>query len=75
MCLGVYLARREMAIFFEVLLPRLEPLELAGAPRRTLTNFVGGPKSLPIRFRMRTQVERLGRYFASGSGRSCTFPT
>jgi cytochrome P450 len=53
MCLGVHLARMEMAIFFEELLPRLESLELAGAPRRTVTNFVGGPKSLPIRFRLR----------------------
>lgn len=53
MCLGVHLARMEMAIFFEELLPQLESLELAGAPRRTVTNFVGGPKSLPIRFRLR----------------------
>ena len=53
MCLGVHLARMEMAIFFEELLPRLESLELAGVPRRTITNFVGGPKSLPIRFRLR----------------------
>jgi cytochrome P450 len=54
MCLGVHLARMEMAIFFEELLPRLESVELAGAPRRTVTNFVGGPKSLPIRYRMST---------------------
>lgn len=53
MCLGVHLARMEMAIFFEELLPRLESVELAGTPRRTVTNFVGGPKSLPIRYRMR----------------------
>lgn len=53
MCLGVHLARMEMGIFFEELLPRLESLELAGTPRRTVTNFVGGPKSLPIKFRLR----------------------
>ena len=53
MCLGVHLARLEMVIFFEELLPRLESVELAGEPRRTITNFVGGPKSLPIRYRMR----------------------
>jgi cytochrome P450 len=53
MCLGVHLARMEMAIFFDELLPRLESVELAGTPRRTVTNFVGGPKSLPIRYRMR----------------------
>jgi cytochrome P450 len=50
MCLGVHLARLEMSIFFEELLPRLESLELAGEPRRTVSNFVGGPKSLPVRF-------------------------
>jgi cytochrome P450 len=52
-CLGQHLARMEMAIFFEELLPRLKSIELAGIPRRTVTNFVGGPKSLPIRFEMR----------------------
>jgi hypothetical protein len=53
MCLGVHLARLEMAVFFEELLPRLESLELADEPRRTVSNFVGGPKTLPIRFRIR----------------------
>ncbi len=52
-CLGQHLARMEMSIFFEELLPRLEWIELAGEPRRTVTNFVGGPKSLPVRFEMR----------------------
>lgn len=57
MCLGVHLARMEMAIFFEELLPRLRSLELAGAPRRTISNFVGGPKTLPIRFRLQEPGE------------------
>ncbi|MEQ8268622.1 MAG: cytochrome P450 [Parvibaculum sp.] len=52
MCLGMHLARMEMRIFFEELLPRLDALELAGTPRRTVTNFVGGPKSVPIRYRL-----------------------
>jgi cytochrome P450 len=51
-CLGMHLARMEMAIFWEELLPRLKSVELAGQPKRTITNFVGGPKSLPIRFEM-----------------------
>jgi len=53
MCLGMHLARMEMTIFFEELLARLDWLELAGVPRRTITNFVGGPKSVPIRFGFR----------------------
>jgi len=51
-CLGMHLARMEMAIFFEELLPRLKRVELAGAPRRTTTNFVGGPKALPLRYEL-----------------------
>jgi cytochrome P450 len=53
MCLGMHLARMEMSIFFQELLPRLAWVELAGKPRRTITNFVGGPRSVPIRFGMR----------------------
>ena len=52
-CLGVHLARIEMGIFFEELLPRIVSLELAGEPKRTVTNFVGGPKSLPVRMQLR----------------------
>lgn len=51
-CLGMHLARMEMAIFFEELLPRLKSVELAGTPRRTITNFVGGPKTLPLRYEL-----------------------
>jgi cytochrome P450 len=51
-CLGLHLARMEMTIFWEELLPRLESVTLAGQPKRTITNFVGGPKSLPVRIRM-----------------------
>ena len=53
MCLGVHLARMELGIFLEELLPRLESLELAGTPTRTVSNWVGGPKSVPIRARLR----------------------
>lgn len=53
MCLGMHLARLEMSIFFEELLERIDWLELAGTPHRTITNFVGGPKSVPIRFGFR----------------------
>jgi cytochrome P450 len=51
-CLGMHLARMEMTIFWEELLPRLKSVSLAGTPRRTITNFVGGPKTLPIHFRL-----------------------
>ena len=51
-CLGQHLARMEMRIFWEELLPRLESLELAGKLVRTSATFVGGPKHLPVRYRI-----------------------
>lgn len=49
-CLGQHLARMEMRILMEELLPRLATLELAGEPARVESSFVGGLKRLPIRF-------------------------
>ena len=48
-CLGLHLARLEMRILFEVLLDRIEGIELAGEPSRATSTFVGGLKSLPVR--------------------------
>jgi cytochrome P450 len=53
-CLGAQLARMETRALFSELLPRLESIELAGTPRSSATVFVGGLKSLPIRYRLRT---------------------
>lgn len=50
MCLGQHLAKLEMRILFEELLPHLASVEMAGPPRMVETNFVGGYKALPIRF-------------------------
>ncbi len=49
-CLGQHLARMEMRILMEELLPRLASLELAGKAARVESVFVGGLKRLPIRF-------------------------
>jgi cytochrome P450 len=49
-CLGQHLARLEMRILFEELIPRIRTVELTGAPRRSASIFVGGPKTLPMRF-------------------------
>ena len=52
-CLGAHLARMEIEAFFRELLPRLEHVELAGEPESMATTFVGGPKRLPICYRVR----------------------
>ena len=52
LCLGQHLAKMEMRILWEELLPRLSDLELAGEPAMSDAVFVNGPKRLPIRFKM-----------------------
>ena len=49
-CLGQHLARMEMRILMEELLPHLASIELAGEPARVESVFVGGLKRLPVRF-------------------------
>ncbi|RDH74237.1 cytochrome P450 [Mycolicibacterium moriokaense] len=52
-CLGAALARMEMNSLFTELVPRLQSIELAGAPELSATTFVGGLKHLPIRYSLR----------------------
>jgi cytochrome P450 len=52
LCLGQYLARMEMRILFEELLPRLEAVELDGNAKMSAATFVNGPIRLPIRYTM-----------------------
>jgi hypothetical protein len=49
LCLGQHLAKMEMRILFEELLPKLESVELAGEPANSESVFVSGPKRVPIR--------------------------
>ena len=51
-CLGQHLARMEMRILFEELLPRLKSIEHDGEATMTQAFFVNGPKKLPIRYEM-----------------------
>ena len=52
LCLGQHLAKMEMRILWEELLPRLSELSLDGTPAMSESTFVNGPKRLPIRFKM-----------------------
>ncbi|HSM95270.1 MAG TPA: cytochrome P450 [Rhizomicrobium sp.] len=49
-CLGQHLAKMEMRILFEELLPRLKSVALNGEPKNSQSVFVNGPKKLPIKF-------------------------
>jgi cholest-4-en-3-one 26-monooxygenase len=52
-CLGANLARLELKVLFKQLATRLDEVELAGPVRRLRSSFVGGVKSVPVRYRMR----------------------
>jgi cytochrome P450 len=52
LCLGQYLAKMEMRILFEELLPRLKSVSLDGEVKMSQATFVNGPKKLPIRFEL-----------------------
>ncbi len=49
LCLGQHLAKLEMRILFEELLPRIGAIELTGPLVQSQSYFVNGPKSLPVR--------------------------
>lgn len=51
-CIGQHLARMEMRILWEELLPRLSSIELNGTPKRMESSFVCGPKTVPVRYKM-----------------------
>ena len=53
LCLGMHLAKLEMRIFFEELFGVLGNVELVGEPRRIASLFIGGPKSVPVKFTFR----------------------
>ena len=52
-CLGSNLARLEIRIMFETLLPRLESIEQAGEIVRIRSNFVNGIKRFPVRVKVK----------------------
>lgn len=52
LCLGQHLARLEMRILYEELIPKLKSVSLNGEPRLSESFFVSGLKSLPIAFEL-----------------------
>lgn len=51
-CLGQHLARLEMCTLWETLLPALHSVEMCGPGQLIASEFVSGPKSVPIRYRL-----------------------
>jgi cytochrome P450 len=49
MCIGQYLAKLELKVMYEVLLPHIKSIEVVGDTKVMQTNFVGGLKKLPVR--------------------------
>ena len=49
-CLGANLARAEIQVIFEQLLPYLPTIEQTGPAARLRSNFINGIKHLPVRF-------------------------
>jgi cholest-4-en-3-one 26-monooxygenase len=62
-CLGANLARLELQAMFRQLAERLGEVELAGPIRRMRSNFVGGIKHMPIRYRFEPLVDKLQASF------------
>ncbi len=52
-CLGKHLARMEIEVFLQQLLPRLDRIERAGPVRYVESGFVTGVKSMPIQYSLR----------------------
>jgi cytochrome P450 len=52
-CLGSHLARMDLRVFFRQLVERVESIELAGPVELLHASFVGGPKRVPVHYRIR----------------------
>jgi cytochrome P450 len=52
-CLGSHLARMDLRVFFRQLAQRVESIELAGPVSLVHASFVGGPKRMPVKIKVR----------------------
>jgi hypothetical protein len=52
-CLGSHLARMDLRVFFRQFAERVESIEHAGPVSLLHASFVGGPKRMPVRIRVR----------------------
>jgi cytochrome P450 len=52
-CLGAHLARMDLRVFWRQFAERIEAIEYDGPLELLHASFVGGPKHMPVRFRMK----------------------
>ncbi len=52
-CLGAHLARLDLKVFWRHFIERIEAFELDGPVELLASSFVGGPKHIPIRLKIR----------------------
>lgn len=52
MCIGQHLAKLELRIMWEELLPRIRSVQVTGERKVVQTNFVGGLRKLPVRLEL-----------------------
>jgi cytochrome P450 len=52
-CLGAHLAKLEVQVMFDILLPRIADMELSGPLERMRTNFTNAFKRMPVRITTR----------------------
>jgi cytochrome P450 len=55
-CLGAHLARLELTVLFQELLPRIASMELTGPVDRLRSNFGNGLKRMPVRVELVPQA-------------------
>jgi len=55
-CLGQHIARIEIDAVIKEVLARMEGLELAGDPEWLPSNFISGPKKMPVRFKAGARI-------------------
>ena len=55
-CGGAHLARLELRLTLQALLPRLKQIRVAGKVERLRSNFLAGIKHLPVRFAQSQQA-------------------
>ncbi len=57
-CLGQHIARIEIDAVLREVLERMQGLELVGAPEWLPSNFISGPKHMPVRFQPAKRKQR-----------------